>query len=179
MRAATLAIALVAVAAPAFAQAPAPAGPPPTLLSAAKAQFDQIRGNIVKAAEKMAEADYAFKPTPEVRSFGALLGHVADANFMLCSRVAGEKSPMADSVEKTKTSKADLVKAVSDSFAYCEGVHGKITDANATEAIDWFRGKQPRLAAFNMNTMHNWEHYGNLVTYMRMKGLVPPSSEGR
>ena len=86
---------------------------------------------------------------------------------------------MAESVEKTKTAKADLVKAVSDSFAYCESVFAKITDANAAEGIDWFRGKQPRISAFNMNTMHNWEHYGNIVTYMRLKGLVPPSSEGR
>jgi len=173
-----LSLALLALPSLALAQAPAPA-PTPTVLGAAKMQFEQIRGNIVKAAEKMSEADYAFKPTPEVRSFGALLGHVADANYMLCSRIGTEKSPMAESVEKTKTAKADLVKAVSDSFAYCEGVLGKITEANAADAIDWFRGKQPRISAFNMNTMHNWEHYGNIVTYMRMKGLVPPSSEGR
>ena len=134
----------------------------------------------MKSAEKMAEADYAFKPTPEVRGFGALLGHVADANYMLCSRIAGEKSPMADSVEKTKTAKADLVKALNDAFAYCDGVFAKVTEANVAELVDWFGGRKlPRLAALNMNTMHNWEHYGNIVTYMRLKGLVPPSSEGR
>ena len=114
-----------------------------------------------------------------MRSFGQLIGHVANANYMLCSRIGGEKSPSTEDVEKTKTAKADLVKAVNDSFAYCETVLGKMTEANAAEAIDWFRGKQPRLAAFNMNTMHDWEHYGNIVTYLRLKGLVPPSSEGR
>jgi uncharacterized damage-inducible protein DinB len=167
---------LLAIPALATAQGAGPVG----LLPAAKMQSDQVKGNIVKAAEKMAETDYAFKPTPEVRSFGALLAHVADANFMLCSRVAAEKSPMGESVEKTKTSKADIIKALNDAFAYCDGVFAKITDANAAEQIDWFGNrKMPKLAGFNMNAMHNWEHYGNIVTYMRLKGLVPPSSEGR
>lgn len=169
-------LALLAVPAIAAAQAPAPVG----LTAAAKMQSDQVKGNIVKAAEKVAEADYAFKPTPEVRSFGALLAHVADANYMLCARVAAEKSPMGESVEKTKTSKADLVKALNDAFAYCDSVFAKVTDANGAEPIEWFGNrKMPKLAGLNMNTMHNWEHYGNIVTYMRLKGMVPPSSEGR
>ena len=169
-------LALFAVPALAAAQAAVPAG----LTAAAKTQSDQVKGYIVKSAEKMAEENYAFKPTPEVRSFGALLAHVADANFMLCSRIAGEKSPMGESVEKTKTTKAELVKALDDAFAYCDGVFAKVTEVNAVEPIDWFGNRKlPRLAGLNMNTMHNWEHYGNIVTYMRLKGLVPPSSEGR
>jgi uncharacterized damage-inducible protein DinB len=164
----------------ATAQTPAPAAAPgQPLTAAAKAQHDMVKGNIVKAAEKMAEADYSFKPTPEVRSFGAIVGHVANANYMICSRAAGDKSPMADDIEKTKTTKADLVKAVADSFAYCDAVFAKMTDTAGAEAVDFFRGKQPKLGVLNFNSMHNWEHYGNLVTYMRLKGVVPPSSEGR
>jgi uncharacterized damage-inducible protein DinB len=174
-----LAVAVMSIPAFVAAQAPAPAGPPPTLVSAARGQLEQVKGNIVKAAEKMAEADYAFKPTPEVRSFGQLLGHVADANFMICSRIAGEKSPSTESVEKTKTAKADIVKALNEAFAYCDGVFGKVTDASAGEVLELFGRKMPRLSALNFNTMHDWEHYGNIVTYMRLKGQVPPSSEGR
>jgi len=147
------------------------------LTAATRQSFQTVRGYVLKSAEKMAEADYAFKPTPEVRSFGALLGHIANANYSICARAAGEKSPAPGDIEKTKTTKAELVEALNGAFAYCDKVLGAMTDAKGVEMVDFFGGKQPRLAVLAFNTAHTYEHYGNLVTYMRIKGLVPPSSE--
>jgi uncharacterized damage-inducible protein DinB len=172
-----LLLAGVLLAAPAFAQAPpAPEGHPMT--AAAKGQFAMVKNYITKSAEKVGEDLYGFKPTPEVRSFGQLFGHIANANYMICSRAMGEKPPSAEDIEKTKSAKADIVKALADSFAYCDGVFAKMDDKTGAEPVDFFRQKQPRLAVLQFNTAHDFEHYGNLVTYMRLKGIVPPSSEG-
>jgi uncharacterized damage-inducible protein DinB len=172
---------LLALGAGAAAQEPAsPANP---LSSGAKRGYDIIKGYIIKSAEKMPEEHYAFKPTPDVRSFGELLGHIADANFAICATVAGEKPPQggfepATSLEKTKKTKAELSKAVADSFTYCDKVHAGMTDAKGAEMLPkTFVGPLARLAFLEFNTHHDFEHYGNLVTYMRLKGLVPPSSE--
>jgi uncharacterized damage-inducible protein DinB len=147
------------------------------ITAAAKTQAGIIKGFVVKAAEKMPEDQYSFKPTPEVRSFGAILGHIANANYMICSRAASAESPSKDDIEKTVTAKADLVKALNESFAYCEGVLAKLDDKSGTEKVKFFFGDQPKIAVMWFGTAHNYEHYGNLVTYLRLKGLVPPSSE--
>jgi uncharacterized damage-inducible protein DinB len=166
---------LCALPALASAQAPPDANP---MTAAAKGQFTMVKNYITKTADKVGEDLYGFKPTPEVRSLGQLLGHIANANFMICSRAAGEKSPSTEDIEKTKTTKADLSKALADSFAYCDGVFAKMDDKAGAEVVDFFRQKQPKLAVLQFNTAHDFEHYGNLVTYMRLKGIVPPSSEG-
>jgi uncharacterized damage-inducible protein DinB len=160
-----------------------PASPANPLSAGAKRSYDIIKGYIIRSAEKMPEEHYAFKPTPEVRNFGELLGHIADANFVICATVAGEKPPMggfeeAVSLEKTKKTKADLSKVVSDSFAYCDKVHAGMTDAAGAEILPkTFVGQMSKLSFLEFNTHHDFEHYGNIVTYMRLKGLVPPSSE--
>jgi uncharacterized damage-inducible protein DinB len=140
-----------------------------------------VKGYLTKTAEQVSEENYAFKPTPDVRSLGNLIGHVADANFMFCSVATGAANPMKGvSIEKTKTSKADLQKALADSFAYCDAQFAATTDAKGgTEMVDLFGNKHPRLGVLALNNAHNFEHYGNLVTYMRLKGMVPPSSQGR
>ena len=165
-----MAIAIGLAAAPLAAQG----GDPMT--KATKGWFDVVKGYITKSAEQVSEANYAFKPTPEVRSFGQLIGHVADSNYEICSAAAGEKPPVND-VEKTKTAKADLQKALAESFAYCDKVWAGVTDAKGTEMVKFFGGQQPRLAVLGFNTSHDFEHYGNIVTYMRLKGMVPPSSQ--
>jgi len=104
---------------------------------------------------------------------------LADANYSICSAASGAANPIkGTSIEKTKTSKADLQKALGDSLAFCDAQLAGMTDAKGTELVDFFGGKQPRLAVFSFNTAHDMEHYGNLVTYMRLKGMVPPSSQG-
>jgi len=147
------------------------------LSTGTKTLYGMIKGNLVKAAEKMPEANYAFKPTPEVRAFGQLIGHVADAQYMFCSAVKGETK--ATDFEKTKTSKADLVAAIKESTAYCDSVYGAMTDANGAANVKFFGRDWNKLTILNFNVAHDNEHYGNIVTYMRLKGLVPPSSEAQ
>lgn len=147
--------------------------------TAVKNQYNTAKTNLTKAAEKMSDADYSFKATADVRSFGQIVGHVADANYMFCSAAQGEKSPSTGSAEKTKTTKADLLAALNESFAYCDKAYDALTDAKAAEKVKFGRGEVARLGVLTFNNMHDYEHYGNLVTYMRLKGVVPPSSEPR
>jgi uncharacterized damage-inducible protein DinB len=143
-----------------------------------KAMYEAIRNNITRSADKMPEENFAFKPVPEVRSFGQLIGHIADAQYLFCSAVKGEKNP-APGIEKTKSSKADLVSALKEAFAYCDAAYTAMTDQSAMEMVKFFGRERSKLNVLNFNSSHNNEHYGNIVTYMRIKGLVPPSSEGR
>jgi len=136
----------------------------------------QVTTWIERAAEKMPEEEYALKPDPAVRSFGQILGHVADANYLFCSAALGEKSP-SPGVEKTKTTKAELTSALHDAFAYCGRAYDALTDANSNDLVQAFGGERNKLGVLWFNASHNLEHYGNLVVYMRMKGIVPPSSE--
>lgn len=154
--------------------AAAPANP---ITVSEKGLYLYISGTVLRAAEKMPEENYSFKPTPDVRSFGQLIGHVADANYMFCALATGEPNPNKN-VEKTVTAKADLVAAVKDAIGYCSKAYDGMTDAKGSEIIKIFGGmKLARLAVFSLNTAHTDEHYGNIVTYMRLKGMVPPTSE--
>ena len=148
------------------------------LSASIKGNFTTAKNNLTRAAEKMPEENYSFKATPDVRSFGGLVGHVADANYMFCSAVLGEAAPVKG-IEKSKTSKADLVQALKDSFAYCDKAYDGMTDAAAAQKVKFFGQERPKLGVLAFNNMHDYEHYGNIVTYMRLKGLVPPSSEPR
>ena len=139
---------------------------------------NMVKNNIIRSAEKMPEENYSFKPTPDVRSFGQLIGHVADAQYLFCSAVLGKANP-ALGIEKSKTSKADLVQALKDGFAYCDEAYNGLTDAQAGELVKFFGNEQAKTTVLAFNTAHNNEHYGNIVTYLRLKGLVPPSSERR
>ena len=175
---------LVALVTAAVTGATAQAQPANPLTGGAKRSYDIIKNYIIKAAAKMPTENYAFKPTPDVRSFGQIVGHITDANYAICAAAAGEKPPAggfdpATSIEKTKSTKADLEKALGESFAYCDKVHAGMTDAAGAAIIKFFTGEMPKLSVLEFNTHHDFEHYGNLVTYMRLKGLVPPSSEGR
>jgi uncharacterized damage-inducible protein DinB len=147
------------------------------LSGAVKSQYAMAKNNLVKAAEKMPEESYAFKPTDQVRSFGELIGHVANANYMFCSAAQGEPSPNKVNIEKSKTSKRELVQAVKDAFAYCDKVYDGMTDATAAQKVKFMRSEMPKLGVLTFNNMHDYEHYGNIVTYMRLKNIVPPSSE--
>ena len=165
---------------PAAAQMPQASAANP-LTSTLKGMFDGIKKNLTESAEKMPEANYAFKATPDVRSFGELIGHVANANYMLCSRVKGEKNPNDGNDFEKKTAKADLVKGLQDAVAYCDGVYGTATDAMAMELVKTGeppnQREVPRANWLIGNIAHNNEHYGNIVTYLRLKGIVPPSTE--
>jgi uncharacterized damage-inducible protein DinB len=160
--------------APSTAHAQAASANPAT--DAIKAQFGMIKGVLARTAEKVSEDLYSFKPTPEVRSLGQLIGHVADAQFSMCGAAAGEKPPTSG-IEKGMTTKADLSKALNDSIAYCDKIIAGMDDKKGLEVVKFFTGPSPRLMVLSFNIAHSYEHYGNLVTYMRLKGIVPPSSE--
>ncbi len=140
--------------------------------------YEMVKNNIVKSAEKVPEEHYSFKPAPEVKTFAQMLGHVADANYTFCSAVLGEKSP-SPGVEKTMSTKVQIVPAVKAAFAYCDKAYQKMNDAEAVKTITFFRREMAKATVLGFNSFHTMEHYGNLVTYMRIKGIVPPSSEGR
>jgi uncharacterized damage-inducible protein DinB len=160
--------------APTLAAAQAASANPTT--DAVKAQFGMIKGVLARTAEKVPEDLYSFKPTPEVRSLGQLIGHVADAQFSMCAAAAGEKPPTSG-VEKGMSKKAELTKALNDSIAYCDKIIAGMDDKKGLEVVKFFTGPSPRLMVLSFNISHSYEHYGNLVTYMRLKGIVPPSSE--
>jgi uncharacterized damage-inducible protein DinB len=176
-----LALLLAVAAAPAAAQTPQPvpaaAGTANALSTTLKQLYDGVTRNVVEAAEKMPADQFAFKPTPEVRSFGEMVGHVADSFYSYCSRANQATSPSAESVEKTKTTKADLVTALKAAQAYCDGVYGAMTDAKAMTLVKAGQNEVPAVRLLIQNVSHTNEHYGNLVTYMRLKSLVPPSTE--
>jgi hypothetical protein len=144
------------------------------LSSEAKQGYTRIKNNMLKMAEKVPEDGYSFKPTPDIKTFAQNLAHVADAQMGACSAVNGaQKSAGAAS----KTSKADLVAALKDSIAECDKAFDALTDATATQMIKTRRGEQTKLGALVGNTIHINEMYGYMAVYMRLKGLVPPSSE--
>src|SRR5271169_4662723 len=156
-------------------QEKAPANP---ITASEKGFYSFVSGAVVGAAQKMPEENYSFKPTPEVRSFGQLVGHVADASYSFCSQAIGEANPVKD-IEKTKRSKADLVAALKDGVAYCNKAFDSMTDAKGSEMVKLFNFNLAKLTVFSINTAHTDEHYGNMVTYLRLKGIVPPTSENQ
>jgi uncharacterized damage-inducible protein DinB len=142
------------------------------------------RNFLAKSAEKMPEEFYGMRPgsQQEVRTFGQILGHLVNNNYLACSDAKDGKNPGQGTDFEKVTAKADLVKALNSAFAYCDGVYAALTDASSMQMVQMTTddgGKVPalRVSRLIFNITHNNEHYGNLVTYMRMKNIVPPSSE--
>ena len=138
--------------------------------------YGHVKDVLLRSADKMPEENYSFKPTNTVRSYGQIVGHVADAQYLFCSIALGEKNP-APKIEQSKTSKADLIVALKSAFTYCDKAYDAMTDASAAQMVNLFGRDIPKLGALTVNLMHNQEHYGNLVTYMRLNNIVPPTSE--
>jgi len=143
-----------------------------------KEVYGGVKAILLRSAEKMPEENYSFKPTDAVRSYGQILGHVADSQLFFCSRAIGETKPSLK-IEKTRTAKADLITALKDAFAYCDKAYEGMTDALGGQRVPLFgeTSDTPKLGVLTVNNLHSIEHYGNLVTYMRMKNVVPPTSE--
>jgi uncharacterized damage-inducible protein DinB len=172
--------AVAAVASPALAQSVAQTGAPraaaasPSPVADIRAQWKSLSGYVLETAMDVPESKYAYKPTPDVRSFGELFAHLAGSQSMFCAIALGEKPPAEDAV--TARSKAELVGALKQSNVACERAYTQ-TDAAASMSVDVFGQQHSRLYALMMNATHDGEHYGNLVTYLRMNGMVPPSSK--
>lgn len=145
-----------------------------------RSSWNGAKRNITESAEQMPEEHYGFKPVDSVRTFGQILAHVAGASYEFCASAKGEKSPFAeDYFEKNATTKTAIVKATNDAIAYCDGAFAALTDSTAGQMVQnpFGQGQFPRTSALVGQIGHDNEHYGNLVTYFRIKGMVPPSSK--
>jgi uncharacterized damage-inducible protein DinB len=144
-------------------------------VAAARANWMSAHNYIVRSAEQMTEADFAFKPVATVRTFGQIVAHVADDEMGWCAQILGEPLKVTG-FEKKLTAKADILKAIRDAGTYCEKAYA-MTDAQAGEITTIWNSKQTKIRGMMDNAAHDWEHYGNIVTYLRIKGMVPPSSQ--
>jgi uncharacterized damage-inducible protein DinB len=154
-----------------FAQAPTA---PLSFVNEIKQNYNSIKNNLLRAAEKMPEEHYAFKPSPDVRSFGEEVAHGADIQTMLCSMALNEPKQGNAASKKTK---AELIAALQESNALCDRAYATLTEANANEARPFLRGQRTLAGVLDFNVIHHNETYGTMVPYMRMKGVVPPTSE--
>ena len=151
--------------------------PPPDPAAPFKGFYNYTKQNLIGAAEKMPAEHFSFRPTSDVRNYAELFGHIISTNYMACSGLRGEANPNKDDLEKTLKTKEDVVKAVKASFEYCDGAMKNLTEANLKETFKNGTREVPKTSPLLLLIAHSQEHYGNLTTYMRMKGIVPPSSE--
>ena len=137
--------------------------------------YERTKMFVMASAEMLEEDLYSFRPTDDVRSMGELFAHIANAQYSFCAAAAGERSPATENFEESRTTKAQLVEALGMGFAYCDVVYAGMTDEAGARTLS-FLGPTTAFGVLAFNAAHNYEHYGNLVTYMRLNGVVPPSS---
>jgi hypothetical protein len=169
---------VVLCASTAFAQMPA--GQKVGLATSLQRGYAGIKANFIAAADKMPEADYNFKPgtTPEARTYGQVITHIAQSQFGQCSALTGVPNPMAGkNLEKELTTKAEITKALADSFALCDKAFEAVTDANALEMVKAGQNEQTRAASLYGVIVHGNEMAGTAYVYLRSKNIVPPSTE--
>jgi uncharacterized damage-inducible protein DinB len=170
---ALLSLAATLGAAPSHPVAPTP----PSALAADREIWTLVIGYVTAAAEQVPDSSYSYRPAPTVRTFGQLVAHIAGSQDMFCAQALGEKANASDAIENTVTGKAALVAALKASTAHCQKAYA-MTDADAMKrTVKVFAGERSALWALLYSTAHDNEHYGNIVTYMRMLGMVPPSSQ--
>ena len=141
-----------------------------------KRAYGSVKKMLIAFAEKMPEENYNFKPTDTVRTYGQIIGHVAESQYGFCSLVLGEKNP-APAIEKTKTSKADLIGALKEAFAYCDKAYDGMDDVSGAQIVKFMGNDTSKLSVLNANLQHMVGHRGNLTTYLRIKNFVPPTSD--
>ena len=180
MLTATVAIALAIAAAPAEGQSAPPSGQKFTIASSQLRGYHNLQRNLLEAAEKMPDADYTFKPTPQTRPFGQLVAHVALSQFASCAALKGEPNPKKDEKEDAPRSKADQVVLLKASTAYCDPLLDALTDESITQTFktgpNGANEAAKGLVLIGTN-IHGNEMYGTMAVYLRLKGLVPPTTE--
>jgi len=172
--------AVLLVAATTYSQPPPAAGQKVTLATSLQRGYAGIKTNFTAAADKMPEADYSFKPgsTPDARTYAQVIAHIAQAQFGQCSGLKGVPNPMAGKqLEQELKTKAEVTKALADSYALCDDLFANLTDANATEMVKAGPNEVTRAAALYGVIVHGNEIAGTAYAYLRTKGLVPPSTE--
>ena len=162
----------------AFAQIPAQGAPQKVSLAVGlQRSYDNIKTNLTQAVDKMADADAAFTPASPVRGFGAQFGHVANFHYLFCSVAKGEANPNQGQNLEQKTTKAEFVKALADSFAYCDPVLASLTDESAVQLVKQGQNEVARGSVLTNLIAHDNEEYGIVTIYLRLKAQVPPSTE--
>lgn len=175
-----LMLACVLMASTAKAQAPAAqaGGQKIPLSEGLRRSYNTLKMNLTESAQKFDDAGYSYTPSKDIRSFGAQLAHVANSQFNACAAARGEANPhQGSNLEKTKTTRADIIQALADSFAFCDAAFANLTDASALEFVRQGQNEVARGSALTNLIVHGNEEYGILTVYMRSKGLVPPSTE--
>jgi DinB superfamily len=177
----SLSLAVALTATTAFAQGTGAAGQPIGIAAGLQQAYNRIKGLVTQSADKLSEADYAFKPVNEIRSYGQLWGHVANFHYGTCAQVKGVPNPnQGVNLENTATTKADVVKALAASFAFCDDAFSTLTDQTAVELLMGGRGgPRAKLVVLNQIVEHDNEMYGIGTVYQRLKGVVPPSTEAQ
>jgi len=161
-----------------FAAAAAAAPQPQAATASASIRQDYrtVRDYVLRSAEKMPAEKYEFRPTPEVRTFAQQIAHIADDQYNLCAPARGETRQAAyQAIEQSISTKPALIDALTKAFAYCDAAYDALTDASGAEQTS--NKNRTRFGMLNWNLWHTWEHYGNIVVYLRINKLVPPSSE--
>jgi uncharacterized damage-inducible protein DinB len=153
-------------------------GPANPLVAVSKGMFAIAKGDILGSFDKVSDELWSFAPASGIRTMGQLFAHVADAQYEFCG-VAAEGHSVSKDIEKSMKTKAEIGPALKEAFGYCDAAYDKLNDKTAAEMVTFFNMKITKLGAMDFNIAHTMEHYGNLVTYMRIKGITPPSSEPR
>src|SRR5687767_1796438 len=160
------------------APAPATGGQKIPLSLGLQRSYNTIKMNLTETAQKFGEADYSYTPSPDIRVFGAQLAHVANSQFNACAAAKGEANPhQGTNLEKTKTTRADIIQALADSFAFCDAAFANLTDQSALELVRQGMNEVARGSVLTNVIVHGNEEYGILTVYLRSKGMVPPSTE--
>lgn len=145
------------------------------VVDTSRRHYAEAKDDVLRSAEKVPEELYSFRPTPKVRSFGEVIAHIADGQYELC----WPATQIDKNIEDTVKGKAALIAALKEAFAYCDAIYAGMNDADAVSTITVWGHKSSKIGVLDYNTSHTMEHYGNLVTYMRLKGIIPPTSEPR
>jgi uncharacterized damage-inducible protein DinB len=180
IRALSMSLVVLSIAAPIAAQQGA-APAPPTATGFLRQLYNGNKASVLRVADRMPEESYGLRPgaQDEVRTFGQHVAHLATFNYLWCSQAKGEANPNAGrDLEKTLKSKAEIVKAVTDAFAYCDPAYAALTDASGAEVItitqeNGRQQQQTRTGLLMLNVVHNNETYGSMVTTLRIKNLSP------
>jgi uncharacterized damage-inducible protein DinB len=181
---------LLAVTLGTVGQVPAPlaaqSDDPSAVVDALLFVYRDVRYNVLEAARRMPEVDYNFRPIPDVRSFGELVAHVADTQYFFCSSGLGEANPnepdhragvvAAESLEARLRAKAEIIAAAEAALSYCDPLYERTSEQEMTRPMTLAMTGQPRVRALLLGIYHMARHYGNMVTYMRELGHVPPST---
>jgi uncharacterized damage-inducible protein DinB len=148
------------------------------VMASVRPSYERTKDLLMRSAEQLSEEEIVFQPTEEVRHALGLLGHIADSQHFYCSVALGESAPHNTEIEDTQTTREGMIQALRESFEYCDRAYAQ-SDAEALQPVAVRDGRVSRLSQLVANSVHNWEHYGNIVTYMRLLGKVPPSSQPR